>query len=97
MRRNQGVHRRQAGQGRDGDPHEGQLGPASHQQDDGDEQHQANLEEHRQANDGADEGHRPRQGGWGCLGHQRVDDFVGAAGIGEQLADDRAEGDEDAD
>ena len=43
----------------DGDQRD--LGAAGHQVDDRHQQHQADLEEHRQADDRADQGHRPRQ------------------------------------
>ena len=55
------------------------------------EQHQADLKEHRQADEKAREQHRPVEASFPERRdeHARHDD--GAAGLGEQLADDRPE------
>ena len=67
------------------------------QVDDRHQQHQADLEEHRQADDRADQRHRPRQRPRRGVSDDGVDDLVGAAGIGEQFGEHRAERDQDAD
>ncbi len=74
-----------------------QLRAAGDEVDDRHQQDEADLEEHRQADDGADAGHRPRQRPRPRRADDRVDDLVGAAGVGEQLGEHRAERDEDAD
>ena len=95
--RHQTVHRREAGEGGDADGDHGQLGAPGHQVDDRHQQHQADLEEHRQADERADAGHRPRQHPGRGAAHDGVDDLVGTARVGEQLGEHRAEGDQGAD
>ena len=97
VRRHEAVHRRKAGQRRDSDGDQRQLRAARHQVDDRHQQHEADLEEHRQADDRADQRHRPRQRPRRGVPDDGVDDLVGAAGVGEQLGEHRAERDQDAD
>ena len=97
VRRHQPVQHRQAGQRRDADLHQRQPGALGHEDDDRHEQHDADLEEQRQAEDGRDGGHHPRQAARPDPADQRRDDAVGAAGVLEQLADHRPERDEHAD
>ena len=61
VRRHEAVHRREAGQRRDADGDQRDLGAPGDQVDHRHQQHQADLEEHRQADDRPDRGHRPRQ------------------------------------
>ena len=97
VRRHQAVHRGQAGQGRDGDLHQRQTGTAGHQDDHRHQQHEADLEEHRQPDERADQRHRPGQRPDAGPADQGVDDPVGTAGVGQQLAVHRAETDQHAD
>ena len=97
VRRHQAVHGREAGQRRDADGDHGHLGAPGDQVDDRHQQHQADLEEHRQADERADAGHRPRQHPARGAADDRVDDLVGTAGVGEQLGEHRAERDQRAD
>jgi len=64
--------------------------------DDRDEDHHAHLEEQRQPDDGGDEGHAPREHAAGESVGDPVDDVVGPTRVGQDLAEHRAEGDEDA-
>ena len=97
VRRHQAVHGGEAGQRRDADGDQRDLRAAGDEVDHRHQQDEADLEEHRQPDDRADQGHRPRQGPDGGPAHDRVDDLVGAAGVGEQLGEHRPEGDQDAD
>ena len=97
VRRHQSVHRREAGQGRDADRDQRELRAAGDQVDHRHQQHQADLEEHRQADDRADQRHRPRQHPRAGPADDRVHDLVGTAGVGEQLGEHRAQCDQDAD
>ncbi len=91
------MHHREAGQGRNADPHQGVVAALGDEQHHRDHQHDPDLEEQRQADDRGDQDHRPRHGALARLREDRVDDLVRAAGVGEQLAEDGAERDEDAD
>jgi hypothetical protein len=73
------------------------LGPLGDQVDHRHQQHQPDLEEHRESDQCSHEGHRPRQRAARGAAHDRVDDLVGAAGVGEQLGEDRAQRDQDPD
>ena len=75
----------------------GQPGAAGDQEDHRHQQHQADLEEHRQADQRADQRHRPRQRPRRGSADDGVDDLVGAAGVGQQLGEHRAERDQHAD
>jgi hypothetical protein len=61
VRRHEAVHRRESGQCRDPHGDQRHLRPSGDQVDDRHQQHQADLEEHRQPDDGPDQGHGPRQ------------------------------------
>ena len=61
VRRDEAVHRRQAGQRRDADLDQRQSGAAGDQEDDRHQQDEADLEEHRQPDQRADQRHRPGQ------------------------------------
>ncbi|CAM5708589.1 hypothetical protein SBADM41S_00884 [Streptomyces badius] len=54
------------------------------------------LEEQRQPDDRGDQDHRPGHRPAARLRQDGVDDLIGPAGVGEQLAEDRAERDQDA-
>ena len=69
---------------------------AGDEQHDRDEQDDADLEEQRDADQRRHPGHRPRQPARGHPVDERGDHPVGAAGLGEQAADHRAEGDQHA-
>ena len=97
VRRHEPVQHGQAGQRGDADLHQRQPGALGDEDDHRHEQHDADLEEQRQAEDGRDRRHHPRQAARPDPADQRRDDAVGAAGVLEQLADHRAERDEDAD
>jgi len=79
----------------DGDQRE--LRPLGDQVDDRHQKHEADLEEHRQANNGTYQRHCPRQCPRRCASDDGVDDLVGPAGIGEQFGEHRTEGDQNAD
>ena len=97
VRRHEAVHRGKACQRRDSDGDQRQLRAPGDQVDHRHQQHQADLEEHRQADDRADQRHRPRQRPRRGVADDGVDDLVGAAGVGEQFGEHRAERDQDAD
>ena len=61
VRRHEPVQHRQAGERRDADLHQRDAGAPGDEDDDGHEQHDADLEEQRQPEDGRDQGHRPGQ------------------------------------
>ena len=61
VRRHQAVHGGKACERGDSDRDQRQLRALGDQVDDRHQQHQADLEEHRQADDRADQRHRPRQ------------------------------------
>lgn len=97
VRRDQAVHHGETGEGRDADAHQGVVAALGDHQHDRDQQHDADLEEQRQTDDGGDQDHRPRHRTAARLREDRVDDLVGAARVGEHLAEDRTEGDQHAD
>jgi hypothetical protein len=84
------------GQRRDADAHQGVVAALGDHQHDRDQQHDADLEEQWQTDHRGDQHHRPRHGAPARLGEDGVDDLIGAAGVGEQFAEDRAERDQDA-
>jgi hypothetical protein len=73
----------------------GGIEAARHREDDGQQQHQADLEEQGNADDHGDERHRPRHAPDARVAQHRLGDHVGAAGVGQQLAQHGAEGDDD--
>jgi hypothetical protein len=97
VRRHQAVHHGQTGQRGDADAHQGVVAALGDHQHDRDQQDHADLEEQRQTDDGGDQDHRPRHRPAARPRQDRVDDLVGTAGVGEHLAEDRAEGDQHAD
>lgn len=97
VRRHQPVQHRQAGQRGNAHLHHRDAGAPGHHDDDRHEQHHPDLEEQRQPEDGRDERHDPRQGALVALADEPADDLVGPAGVGQQLADHRPEGDEQPD
>ena len=92
--RDQAVEDRETGQRGNADPHQGDVRPARHEDDDRDQQDHAHLEEQGQPEDGRDQRHRPRQSPGADLADDRVHDGVRPAGVGEQRADHRAQADQ---
>jgi hypothetical protein len=97
VRRHQAVHHGQTRERRDADAHQRVVAALGDHQHDRDQQHYADLEEQRQPDHGGDQHHRPRHRPPAGPVEDGVDDLVGAAGVGEHLAEDRPEGDQHAD
>ena len=97
VRRHEAVHHGESGQRGDRDPDQRQAGAPGDQEDDRHQQDEPDLEEHRQADQRADRAivHGSVRGAGPA--DDRVHDLVGAAGVGEQLAEHRAERDQRAD
>jgi hypothetical protein len=72
------------------------LEPRGDGEDHRHEQHDADLEEQRDADDHGDQGHRPRQPAFAASGQDGRSDLVSAARIGQQLAEHRAKSQHDA-
>ena len=90
---------RQAGQRRNAEPHGRAFGVTHREHDNREQQHQSDLEEHRNADDADDAGDQrrlPRQRRRATL-QQRVDDLLCTAGIRQQFAEHGAERDQHAD
>jgi len=74
-----------------------QLRATGDQVDHRHQHHEAGLEEHRQAGQSTDTGHRRGQGAFGRPADDGVDDLVRPTGVGQQLGEHRTEGDQRAD
>ncbi len=89
VRRHQTVQDREPRQRGNPDEHERLPRPLGDEQHDRNEEHEADLEEHRQPDQHGDERHRPGQHPDAGLGEDGVDDLVGSTGVGQQLAEHR--------
>jgi hypothetical protein len=79
VRRHQPVHGGKPRQRWDSDGDERELRPLGDEVDDRHQQHEADLEEHRQADDGTHQRHCPRQRPRRCAPDDGVNDLVGAS------------------
>ncbi|MDF9757085.1 hypothetical protein OKW51_004048 [Pseudomonas hunanensis] len=97
VRRYQAVHHRKARQQRDADLHQRYAGAAGDDEHQRDQQHEADLEEQRDAHQEGGEHHRPVHLLLAEGADQGLGDLVRAAGVGHQLAEHGAQGQDDAD
>ena len=87
----------QACEGWNAQQYDRSFGAAGGEEHHRNENDHADFEEHRNADDERDQCHGPRQTLQRRLGHDGVDDGVGAARLEQDRADDRAECDKQAD
>ena len=98
VRRHEPVQHRQAGQRRDADLHQRNVAcAAATSRTTGTRSTTPISKNSGSPMRAADAGHRPGQGARADAADDRVDDLVGAAGVGQQPADHRAERDEQPD
>ena len=97
VRRHQAVRGGEAGNERDSETQEGQPGLPGDREEDRREQDQADLEEHRQADEESRQQKRPVEPTLTERGDESSRDDDRAARFSEKLADDGAEGDDERD
>ena len=97
VRRHECVQGGQACEGWNAQQYDRSFGAAGGEEHHRNENDHADFEEHRNADDERDQCHGPRQTLQRRLGHDGVDDGVGAARLEQDRADDRAECDKQAD
>ena len=97
VRRNESVQYGQPGQGRDSQEQHRTFDATRDQHDHRNDQHQTDFEEHRNADDGSDKRHLPRQHRSLAAAEQSVHHLVRATGIRQELAQHGAQRDQHAD
>ena len=93
MRRNEAVRGRESGHQRQAEPQQRRARLALCGEQDRRQQHESYLEEDRQADDESGQHHRPVETPLAERAGQRFRDDHGAARLGEQLSEHRAEAD----
>ena len=97
MWRHEAVRGGEPGDDGDAEVEKWQLGLAREGEDDGDEQHHADAEKDRQADDEGHEHERPVEALFPEGGDERLRDDLRAAGLGEELAQHGAKANDDGD
>ena len=97
MRRHQSVHHRETGDQRQAHQHQRRSGAPGNREYDGNQQDEANLKKCWQANDNADQKHRPLDSFLSEVSNQAVGDLVCCAGFGHHFAEHGAQRNDDGD